>query len=188
MRHKTIRPVVLLLLLLSAAASAVTPAFPRISDEQQIKHVLNRLGFGARPGDVERVQKQGIREYVEQQLHPEKISDSLADEKVAGLSSLKMKQDDLFDEYPDPQQLRRQLGLRNPNQNANPTAPNANPKAQNEQAAARAKVQEYMMDNMLKQPRQLLQELVSNRIVRGVYSERQLQEVMTDFWFNHFNI
>ena len=41
---------------------------------------------------------------------------------------------------------------------------------------------------MLQRPQQLLQQLISNRIVRGVYSERQLQEVMTDFWFNHFNV
>ena len=45
-----------------------------------------------------------------------------------------------------------------------------------------------MMDNMLQRPQQLLQELISNRMVRGVHSERQLQEVMTDFWFNHFNV
>jgi uncharacterized protein (DUF1800 family) len=45
-----------------------------------------------------------------------------------------------------------------------------------------------MMENMLQRPQQLLQQLVANRIVRGVHSERQLQEVMTDFWFNHFNI
>jgi uncharacterized protein (DUF1800 family) len=57
-----------------------------------------------------------------------------------------------------------------------------------DQPAARAKVQEYMKDNQLQRPAQLLQELVSNKIVRGVESERQLQEVMTDFWFNHFNI
>ena len=45
-----------------------------------------------------------------------------------------------------------------------------------------------MKDNRLQRPQQLLQELISNKIVRGVYSERQLQEVMTDFWFNHFNV
>ena len=45
-----------------------------------------------------------------------------------------------------------------------------------------------MKDNRLQRPQQLLQELISNRVVRGVYSERQLQEVMTDFWFNHFNM
>ena len=141
----------------------------------------------------------GIREYIEQQLHPERINDARADEKAATFSSLTMKRTELFDEYPDPQQLARQLGLRNPNQKAN-AALQHDPNDQTDQAArprsgaesradrSRRKVQQYMMDNMLQRPQQLLQELISNRVVRGVYSERQLQEVMTDFWFNHFNV
>jgi uncharacterized protein (DUF1800 family) len=188
MRYKTIGPVVLVFLLFFLSASTVSPAPWKASDEQQIKHVLNRLGFGVRPGDIERVQKLGIREYIEQQLHPERINDALADEKVLTFSSLGMKRQDLFEEYPNPQQLARQLGLRNPNQKAASDAANTNPTNQKEQAAARRKLQEYMKDNMLQRPQQLLQELISNRVVRGVHSERQLQEVMTDFWFNHFNI
>jgi uncharacterized protein (DUF1800 family) len=37
-------------------------------------------------------------------------------------------------------------------------------------------------------PRQILGELVQHKLVRGVSSNRQLHEVMTDFWFNHFNV
>jgi uncharacterized protein (DUF1800 family) len=181
MRHKTIRPIVLLFALL-AATVIVTPAPQKTSDDQQITHVLNRLGFGARPPDIERIRKMGLRQYIEQQLHPEDINDDRADEKVAPLTSLRLNRGQIYDQYPEPQQLARDLGLRNPNQNANSNADAA------DQAMARAKVQEYMMANELGRPQQLLQQLVANRIVRGVYSERQLQEVMTDFWFNHFNI
>lgn len=187
MRHKTIRPIVLVLLLVFLSAAVVIPASPRISEDQQITHLLNRIGFGARPGDVQRVQKLGVRQYIEQQLYPDRIPDKRADEITAGFVSLTMKRSDILEEYPNPQQLARKLGLRKPNQNNDPTATN-NPKAQKEQAAARAKLQSYMKENMLQRPQQLLQDLVSNRIVRGVHSERQLQEVMTDFWFNHFNI
>ena len=136
MRYKTIGPVVLVFLLFFLTASTVSPAPQKVSDEQQIKHVLNRLGFGARPGDIERVQKLGIREYIEQQLHPDRINDALADEKAATFTSLKMKRTELFDEYPNPGQLARQLGLRNPNQNAAPNAATANPTTQTDQAAA----------------------------------------------------
>src|SRR5678815_2076902 len=156
MRHKTIRPIVLVLLLLLATATAVSPAAPRISEDQQINHVLNRLGFGARPGDVDRVQKLGIREYIERQLNPDRISDTVVEEKVAGFTSLKMDRSDLLEEYPNPQQLARKLGIRNPNQPNNSTDPNAN---QKQQAAARAKLQTYMKDNMLQRPQQLLQDL-----------------------------
>jgi len=182
MRHKTIRPIVLVLLLLVATLTA-TPAPQKASDDQQITHVLNRLGFGARPADIERVRKMGLRQYIEQQLHPEDLNDSRADDRVANLTSLRMSRDEIFEQYPEPQQLARDLGLRNPNQKAN-----QNPTDAADQAMARRKIQEYMMANDLGRPQQLLQQLIANRIVRGVYSERQLQEVMTDFWFNHFNI
>jgi uncharacterized protein (DUF1800 family) len=122
----------------------------------------------------------GLRQYIEQQLRPESITDSRADDHVASLTSLRLTRDEIFEQYPEPQQIARDLGLRGANQNAD-----ANPA---DQAMARQKVQEYMMAYDLRRPQQLLQELVANRIVRGVYSERQLQEVMTDFWFNHFNV
>jgi uncharacterized protein (DUF1800 family) len=180
MRRKTIRPIVLVLLLYWV--SAVTPAAETLTEEQKITHVLNRLGFGARPGDVERVRKLGIQKYIEQQLRPESIADKRAEEEVAHLASLKMSREEIFQQYPDPQQLANELGMRGNNRQGNP----------GDTAATRAQTQQYirqyMMNNDLGRPQQLLQELISNKILRGVYSERQLQEVMTDFWFNHFNI
>src|SRR5690348_18323466 len=59
-----------------------------LTDEQRILHVLNRLGFGARPGDVERVKAMGLDNYINQQLNPEKISDSVAENKLAELTTL----------------------------------------------------------------------------------------------------
>lgn len=190
MRDKTIRPVVLVLLPLLLFAATAIPAPQKTTEEQKATHVLNRLAFGPRPGDVQRVQRMGVRAYIEEQLHPDRITDTAADEKSAGLDSLTMDRSELFEQFPDPQQVARQLGTR-PNQKSaqtnSPTRPNAKAPPQQE-AETRVKVQQYMMENMLKRPQQLLQQLVSNRIVRGVHSERQLQEVMTDFWFNHFNV
>jgi uncharacterized protein (DUF1800 family) len=181
MRHKTIRSIVLVLLFL-VVTTTVSSGAEKLSEEQKIKHVLNRLGFGARPGDVERVRKLGIREYIEQQLRPESIRDSLVENRVAPFTSLKLSPEEVFEQYPDPQQLARELGMRPNQQQGNQPNPEAT-RAQTQQY-----VRQYMMNNMLQRPQQLLQELVANKIVRGVYSERQLQEVMADFWFNHFNV
>ena len=52
----------------------------------------------------------------------------------------------------------------------------------------RRAVREYYIQNNLRPPQQLVQELHASRILRAVYSERQLQEVMVDFWTNHFNV
>jgi uncharacterized protein (DUF1800 family) len=177
MRRKTIAPIVLVLLLFLTTSIGSPAVAPQSTDQARITHILNRIGFGARPGDVERVQKMGIREYIEQQLRPESISDARAESKVSHFTSIRMGQGEIFEQYPDPQRLARELGIMNPNQ--------AKPE---DRPAARAKIQEYMKTNMLGRPNQLLQELVAHKIVRAVESERQLQEVMADFWFNHFNI
>src|SRR5215208_432056 len=61
-----------------------------LTEEQRIIHVLNRLGFGARPGDVARVKSIGLENYINQQLTPEKITDTVAENKVRDLSVLTM--------------------------------------------------------------------------------------------------
>src|SRR5205809_138622 len=57
----------------------------KLSEDQRILHVLNRLGFGARPGDVERVKAMGIDNYIALQLSPEKIDDSMSEAKLQNL-------------------------------------------------------------------------------------------------------
>ena len=169
----------------------------RLSEDQKIIHLLNRIGFGPRPGDVERVKRIGIEKYIDQQLHPDRIDDSALHTKLAGLASLDMSIGQVLDKYPAPQEVLRELGLgKRQAQNANPqTAPNPlQPGAQDGQESAdqkreqRQKVMAYYAERGLKPPAELIQELQAQKIIRAVYSERQLQEVMTDFWFNHFNI
>ena len=80
-----------------------------LTEEQRIVHVLNRLGFGARPGDVERVKAMGLENYINQQLNPEKITDSVAENKVKDLTVLNMTTAELYEKFPQPGQLLRQL-------------------------------------------------------------------------------
>src|SRR5690349_2812562 len=96
----------------SLAGAAKDPKKPRLSEEQQIIHVLNRLGFGARPGDVERVKAMGLENYINQQLNPEKISDTVAESKVRDLNVLNMTTAELYEKFPQPGQLLRQLQAR----------------------------------------------------------------------------
>src|SRR6476659_3535259 len=55
------------------AASSTPSAVPSNPDAKTIVHVLNRLGFGAMPGDVERVRRMGLDKYIDQQLRPDAI-------------------------------------------------------------------------------------------------------------------
>src|SRR5438034_8137894 len=84
----------------------------KLSQDQRILHVLNRLGFGARPGDLERVKAMGIDNYIAQQLFPEKIDDSASEAKLQNLETLRMTTAELYEKYPQPGQLLRQLQQR----------------------------------------------------------------------------
>src|ERR1700752_2576044 len=98
---------------LVAFADSVKEAKPKkLTEEQRIIHVLNRLGFGARPGDVERVKAMGLENYINQQLNPEKIVDTVAEKKLRELSVLNMTTAELYEKYPQPGQLLRQLQAR----------------------------------------------------------------------------
>ncbi|HJU54592.1 MAG TPA: DUF1800 domain-containing protein [Pyrinomonadaceae bacterium] len=186
-----------------------------MSDEQRILHLLNRLGFGARPGDVERVRALGIERYVEQQLYPEKINDEVAEAKVKNLPALQLSTPELYAKYPQPGALLRRLersGEVPPElapviearkraqaamENAPATGANAQEmtKPEGEERAARPRnaearraLRDYLAKNGMRPPQQLTAELQASRILRAVYSERQLQEVLVDFWTNHFNV
>jgi uncharacterized protein (DUF1800 family) len=174
-----------------------------LTDDQKISHVLNRLGFGARPGDVEKVKAIGVQKYIEQQLNPAAIDDSVAESKVKGLEVFNMTTAEVFAKYPNPGALLRRLeGGRAAQANAQAAkddapmpADRAMPNAQqpenmtpDEQRERREKLQELYTKYDLRPAAQLLPQIVGNRVLRAVYSERQLQEAMVDFWQNHFNV
>ncbi|HEV2836525.1 MAG TPA: DUF1800 domain-containing protein [Pyrinomonadaceae bacterium] len=187
----------------------------RLTEEQKIIHVLNRLGFGARPGDVERVKAMGLEKYINEQLNPETISDVVAENKVRDLGALNMTTAELYEKYPQPGRLLRELqakGMlpsdlaearenRTKNQTPEKTAPDGPemngpdrrpnqplPQLDPQNEKYRKVLQEYYQKNGLLQPQRIMAELHASRILRAVYSERQLQEVMVDFWTNHFNV
>jgi uncharacterized protein (DUF1800 family) len=156
----------------------------QLTEEQRIIHVLSRLGFGARPGDVARVKSMGLENYINQQLNPEKISDAVAENKVKELGVLTMSAAELYEKFPRPGRLLRQLQARGMLNADSPDQKELDPP--NEKY--RKLLQEYYQENGLQRPQRIVAELQASRILRAVYSERQLQEVMVDFWTNHFNV
>ena len=174
--------------------AAPLPGPKSLTEDQKIMHVLNRLGFGARPGDVEKVKVMGIQKYIARQLDPASIDDRAADAKVRDLEVFNMSTAEVFAKYPNPGALLRQLegGRRgqaakaDDGKGAQPSEP-ATPTA-DEQRARRQKLQQLYKKYDLRPAAQLVPQIAANRVLRAVYSERQLQEVMVDFWQNHFNV
>ncbi len=234
------------------------PVVPQMNSDQKVLHALNRLTFGPRPGDVERVDDQGLNQWIEQQLHPEAIAENpVLEAKLAPLDSLRMSTHEMIQHYPSQQMVKLMLDGRLPfpddrmtrytvqkmiarvqrkesADKAGTDGAELNAQAvpdfwqldeRQRQVLAKGNPQEQVallesltpdqqldvIDTMKNGQRQRLygiappdvrrrvqifngpvqvinQDLMDGKILRAVYSNRQLDEVLTDFWFNHFNV
>jgi uncharacterized protein (DUF1800 family) len=237
-------------------------AAAQMDQRKQAVHVLNRLTFGPRPGDVDQVMAIGVDKWIDQQLHPDKIDDGMLDARLSPLRTLRMDTRELVENFPPEQmikavadgkqslpsdplkravyqsQLERYQDKEDRKQQtavagADKVADDERARRQQERIEAEQKVEELLemppdqrmkavlkmspeeqriMTNSLQgekrneflegmNPRQretiealnspqqvVANELVEGKLLRAIYSDRQLQEVMTDFWFNHFNV
>ena len=156
-----------------ASAQKTRGAIPEKPDDRTIAHVLNRLGFGAAPGDIERVRRMGLSNYIEQQLDPSRIADDRVATKLANLQTVMKTPQELAQQYFIPAMVERQAQQRQRTGEDPAMTPPNPPRPPTE--AQRGE-------------RMMLLELSQQKILRAVYSERQLEEVLVDFWFNHFNV
>ena len=165
----------LALILVSAAPVFVKAAQP--ADDRAALHVLNRVAFGPRAGDIERVRRMGIDAWLDEQLHPERIAlpDSLTT-RLATLATTNMPIADLIAEFRADQKAvqeakRAEAVNATTGASATPADRKGDAKAQRREDYQRINVQSG-----------------EARLARAIDSPRQLEEVMTDFWFNHFNV
>jgi Protein of unknown function (DUF1800) len=247
----------------SASSNHATPSkrVVQLTNEQRALHALNRLTFGPRPGDLQKVMDMDVNDWIEQQLHPEEIGDSVLDGKLGPFRTLRMSTRDLIETFPNGNLVRSaadgkiplpadpvkrsiyevQISILAERHKQDQLArdgktPDADPKAkidkQNQDTVAAqadtilALPKEKRMDAIVAMPpddRRLfvttirgpqrdrlladfpadqreyflamngpvgvvINELQQAKLLRAVYTQRQLQEVMTDFWFNHFNV
>src|ERR1700723_3210726 len=159
-----------------------------LTEDQAILHALNRLAYGPRPGDVERVRQMGLEKWIDQQLHPESIDDSALDTRLKNYPTLDMSARKLLAEYPPPNQAAKQAGE---------TKDEYKQEIMEKRRAAMAQLNATGDDNAdkaqeqlakIQGPNRMIAELSMAKLDRAVYSQRQLEAVMEDFWFNHFNV
>jgi len=146
---------------LCAALLLALPQLPQaapLAPDQQAVHVLNRLAFGPRPGDVDRVERMGVRRWIDAQLQPETIAlPAPLQARLDGLETVRRSAGASLAEY---------LVLRN--------------EVRDEDEGARQRRRRLEA--------RVMREAAEARLLRAVDSPRQLEEVMVDFWYNHFNV
>jgi uncharacterized protein (DUF1800 family) len=241
----------------AAAARASGQWSAQISKDQRIEQALNRLTFGARPGDIDHVKAMGLKRWIEMQLHPERIAeDPVLTEKLKMLDTLRLSSAELIRSYPGPQIVRQMVAGQLPfpqdperrmmiqklvkrfeqrRQQGGDQTPNAAPpdaKALTDllsrdqirtlrtgtpaqRMAALEALPAGQQDEVITAlgpgmrqaifpaaspalrrklelangPAQVVaRDLMEAKMFRAVYSPRQLEEVLDDFWFNHFNV
>jgi len=225
----------------------------QIPKQDRIEQALNRLTFGPRPGDVDRVKAMGLKKWIDLQLHPSRIAENpVLTARLKVLDSLFMNSEDLVVNYPELRMLRanRQGGLPVPvdpertrmlqklaERFENRQKPGVPPPADAEQPetaslltpeelrSLRATTPEQRLaafeafpvekqDDLLVAfpqrfqglfpvappelrrrlqlvtgPQQMVtRDLMEGKLLRAIYSSHQLEEVLTDFWYNHFNV
>ncbi|HKQ73574.1 MAG TPA: DUF1800 domain-containing protein [Blastocatellia bacterium] len=212
-----------------------TASIPQLTSEQKILHLLNRAGFGPRPGDIDRVRQIGIEQYIEEQLNPEDLPDDFLARPLMALNTLQMSQFEILQAFeptpvrPQPtptptpipapvlkappapvietdkgemarpgestQPQSQQPSM--PQQPAMPQQATPQPPAMPQQAAPQQAAPQQPAPSQrpatpqrpaARDPQQPLRELQQAKLLRAIFSEKQLQEVMVDFWFNHFNV
>jgi uncharacterized protein (DUF1800 family) len=201
-----------------------------LTPDEAILHALNRLAYGPRPGDIDRIKQIGLAKWIDQQLNPNSINDSPVDARLELYPTLKMHTSQLLAEYPNAKQAAKQeMKAQNPVQTTQVADAGVNAMAQEtDSSAPSAKagnssgpgmsassadspspmkldaptrgasqkdplgmdpnaVPRAISDDS-KRPQRVVEELAMAKTLRAIYSERQLQQVMDDFWFNHFNV
>jgi uncharacterized protein (DUF1800 family) len=168
---------------LQAAASTQTPAgvqfrgrlpITDLSEDEAIFHAMNRLGYGPRPGDVERIKRMGLEKWIDEQLYPAKIDESAARARLQRLPVLALSSASLLNQYPQPDEAARRMGITVEDYRKRMDAL-AHPPQGTRPAPSTL-------------PQEILNQLQQAKVSRAIYSDRQLEEQLTDFWFNHFNV
>ncbi len=148
------------------------------TDRQAAARLLDRFSFGARPGEVDAVVNMGINKWFEQQLAGDD-ADTAVTSRLAGFKTLDLDNETIVNTYLDGGQINR-FGIKN-------GLPNGDT-IQGDKKAYQERVRNLMQQMGLKPLQELQNELINQKIIRAAYSNNQLHEVLTDFWFNHFNV
>jgi len=149
---------------------------PILTPRDSARHALNRLAYGPRPGEVDRVAADGVMRWIDRQLSPRKIDDGPLAARERRFKILDYDSGELARIYVDAQRERRKQQRRQGDADRDSVgAQHAGPLPQR-------------MDSSQERGRRLAGAFQELAVVRAVLSERQLYEVMVDFWTNHFNV
>ena len=138
---------------------------------EKANQALDRLAYGSRPGEAEALASGGdvaVWAWVEAQLFPEALADAHVDRVLSALPTVGLTSAELYRDYPSLNDVAKARGVDLGNEDQK-----------------RQLLNELDPDRLA---RRIDEDLEDQKLVRAVESRRQLNEVLADFWFNHFNV
>lgn len=150
-----------------------------LNEREAAEHLLSRLSFGGRPGEAEKLLSMGLEKWVQQQLG-QSLPGTEVEKRLSDFNALSLDNETIVNRYLNAGQVLRMMQKKG--------TLSRDSMAKLEKADYRKDVLKLMQQQGLKPPQELNRQLFAQKLIRAVYSENQLQELMTDFWFNHFNV
>ncbi|MFL6259376.1 MAG: DUF1800 domain-containing protein [Thermoanaerobaculia bacterium] len=158
-----------------------------LTERQAAAHLLNRFAFGPRPGEVDAAVKMGLDRWLERQLGANLPDDKVRDD-LQILPALNMTTAQILQTYPPVGMILQQAKQAGVIPDDVKKGDLKNKENEDQREALKTKVKAFAAEKGYRPEKELLGQLMTQKLVRAVESENQLQEVMTDFWFNHFNV
>jgi uncharacterized protein (DUF1800 family) len=149
-----------------------------LTERQAAAHLISRFTYGATPGQVDAVVRMGLENWFAKQLEGLSPDDSLG-VRLSRYDALELSNEEVANTYPRNGQVVK-MAIQDGVINKDSVKP--------DRKEYREMLQAYMMQKGLKQEQDLFRQMFCQKVLRAAYSENQLREVMTDFWFNHFNV
>ncbi|WP_256002041.1 DUF1800 domain-containing protein [Pedobacter deserti] len=150
-----------------------------LNEQQAAAHLLSRFTYGARPGDVDALLAVGLEKWFMQQLEGGLPDDSL-NLKLLRYPNINLSNQEVGDKFPRNAKLVR-MAIRD-------GAVHKDSVNKGDRTEYRRMLQEYRDKHGLGTEQELFREFISQKVLRASYSNNQLSEMLTDFWFNHFNV
>jgi uncharacterized protein (DUF1800 family) len=150
-----------------------------LTERQAAAHLLSRFTYGPTPGQVNAVVKMGLEKWFEQQLEGNLPDDSL-NKLLDNYDALKLSNAQIAKRFPKNGAVLRMA--------VNDGVINKDSVNKGDRKNYRAALQSYMEQKGLQPEQELLRQFYNQKVLRAAYSNNQLREVLTDFWFNHFNV
>lgn len=150
-----------------------------LSERQAAEHLLSRFTYGPKAGDVDRILKIGLEKWFIQQLEGN-LPDEELNKRLAGYDDINLSNTDVENKYPRTAKVLR-MAIKD-------GAIDKDSVNKGNKEAYKKQIKDYMEMNGLKPQQELYRQFINQKILRATYTNNQLRELLTDFWFNHFNV